>query len=225
MRSSPSFVIPLWLCVACAPAAAQDVGRFYAGGLFGVSTLSADARAVTTADAASASMYKPENGPAVNLFVGAHLARYFTLQANYIFNTNGLTLFASTASPGAGAFFEQMRGSSQHTFVADGLVYFRPRGQVVRPYLGTGLAVVRFSSPEAASAIVNGLAPPAGGIEATRLALRSHVGIDLSLAGGWSVRYSFSETIGGNPIGPHLMPAGERGLMNFQNLFGVLKHF
>ena len=214
------------LIVLCAPALrAQDGGRIYAGGLFGVSTLSADARAVATNGTASASLYKPENGPALNVFAGAHLARYFTVQANYVFNANDLTLFASAASPDRGVFYEQMRGSAQHAFVADVLVYFRARGQRVRPYLGTGLAVVRFTSPDASAARVNGITPPAGDISSTRVALRSHVGIDFALGPRWSFRYSFSETIGGNPISPHLMPAGERGLANFQNLFGLLLHF
>lgn len=214
------------LTVLCGrPVFAQDGGRIYAGGLFGVSTLSADARAVATAGAASASLYKPENGPALNLFAGAHLARYLTVQANYVFNANDLTLFASAASPDRGVFYEQMRGSAQHAFVADVLVYFRARGRRVRPYLGTGLAVVRFASPDAPAARVNGIAPPGGDISSTRVALRSHVGIDFALGRRWSFRYSFSETIGGNPISPHLMPPGERGLANFQNLFGLLMHF
>jgi hypothetical protein len=38
-------------------------------------------------------------------------------------------------------------------------------------------------------------------------------------------RYSFSETISGNPISPSLTPPGERPLMNFQNLFGFVARF
>jgi hypothetical protein len=51
------------------------------------------------------------------------------------------------------------------------------------------------------------------------------VGIDFAVGRTWSVRYSFSETIGGNPISPQLAPPGERGMANFQNLFGLLAHF
>jgi hypothetical protein len=40
-----------------------------------------------------------------------------------------------------------------------------------------------------------------------------------------SFRYSFSETIGGNPISPRLSPPGERNLANFENLFGVVARF
>src|SRR5262245_53048501 len=68
------------------PAAAQDVRRRYVGGLAGVSTLSADGRSITTASEADLSLYKPENGCALNLFAGWHLAEYFTLQANWMWN-------------------------------------------------------------------------------------------------------------------------------------------
>jgi outer membrane protein W len=211
--------------VAAAPVAAQNRDRVYAGALFGISTLSADARAVAAETSASASMYKPENGIAFNAFVGTHLGRFFTLQGNYIFNRNGLTLFASTTSRTGGGFYEQPRDSSQHAIVADALVYFRRRGSGVRPYLGTGLAVVRFTSAAPTQALANGLAPPSGAIESTRVALRSHVGIDVAVGRRWTVRYSFSETIGRNPISPRLMPPGERGMANFQNLFGLLARF
>jgi hypothetical protein len=202
---------------------AQDAHRLYAGGLFGVSTLSGDARSITTASTADASMYKPENGVALNLFAGAHLARFVSIQANYVFNRNDVTLFAASTSPSA--FYEQPRESSQHAFVADLLLYFRNRQSGIRPYLGTGLAVVRFRSPAVTGGVINGMAPPPGDIESTKVALRSHVGIDFTLGRRWSFRYSFSETISGNPISPHLLPMGERGLANFQNLFGMIRQF
>ena len=41
----------------------------------------------------------------------------------------------------------------------------------------------------------------------------------------WSFRYSFSETITGNPISARLTPPGERNLANFQNLFGFVRRF
>jgi hypothetical protein len=215
----------MWI-LATADGNAQGERRMYIGGLFGVSTLSGDARTVTTETSALASLYKPENGPALNLFVGAHLWRFVTVQGNYIWDRNDLRLFSSASVPaGRSVFYEQPRDSSQHAFVADALVYFRALGSGVRPYLGAGLAVIRFRSSAAGPAIVNGFAPPAGDIESTDVALRSHVGIDFALGRAWSFRYSFSETIGGNPISPHLMPPGERGLANFQNLFGMVRSF
>lgn len=72
---------------------------------------------------------------------------------------------------------------------------------------------------------MSGLSAPVGEISSTQAALRSHVGIDVVLSSRTAFRYSFSETIGGNPISPHLSPPGERGLANFQNLFGIVTRF
>jgi hypothetical protein len=92
----------------------------------------------------------------------------------------------------------------------------------VRPYLGTGLSVVHFASHSIVSSLSSGLESPSHGISDTSVALRSHVGIDIALSERVGFRYSFSETIGRNPISPHLMPAGERRLANFENLFGLV---
>ena len=74
---------------------------------------------------------------------------------------------------------------------------------------------------------MHGLTPVAGGGHqaATRVGLRSHVGIDVRLSRRLAFRYSFSETISGNPIAEQLVPQGQRGLMNFQNLFGFAARF
>ncbi len=207
------------------PASAQSESRIFAGALFGVSTLSADARSVVTGADAVVSLYDPKNGPAVNVFAGVHLAQYFAIQVNWIWNRNDLTLFSSYASPQAGGFYEQTRHSSQHALVFDGLIYFRRLDSSIRPYLGTGLSVLRFSSEEVAGSRAQGLMPPVGEIRSTRIGLRSHVGIDIKLSRHVVFRYSFSETISGNPISPSLTPPGERGLMNFQNLFGFVSVF
>ncbi len=55
--------------------------------------------------------------------------------------------------------------------------------------------------------------------------LRVAVGIDVALRQGWSARYSFSESVSGNPISAQLSPAAPRNLANFQNLFGVVRTF
>ena len=206
------------------PALAQD-GRVYAGGLFGVSTLSADGRSIIMPASASVSLYKPENGAAVNAFVGVHLHRYFSLQANYMWNRNDLRLVSSFTSPSGGTFYEQPRASTQHAVVADALLYFRALGSGIRPYLSTGLSVLRFTSEPAGGVIASGASPPQDPFSSSHIALRSAVGIDLAMSDGWSFRYSFSETIGGNPVSPHLTPPGERRLANFQNLFGVVRRF
>ena len=210
--------------IAAAPAFAQNDRRVFVGGLIGVSTLSADGRAVTMAPEAALSSYKPENGLTLNLFGGVHVAQYFSLQLDYMWNRNDLTLVSSFITPQGGGFYEQRRESAQHAMVADALVYFRRIDSKIRPYLGTGLAVVRFSA-SVIDSTMSGLNAPVGEITSTRVALRSHVGIDFALSSRTAFRYSFSETIGGNPISPHLSPPGQRGLANFQNLFGMVTRF
>jgi hypothetical protein len=207
------------------PVTAQEDRRIFAGALFGVSALSADARSVTTASDAAVSLYDPQLGEALNLFAGVHVAQYFSVQANWMWNRNDLTLMSAFTAPPAGGFYEQRRHSRQHAVVVDGLVYFRRLDSAIRPYLGTGLSVLRFSSEEAGAPSVHGLDPPTGTIASTRIALRSHVGIDVRLSRRLTFRYSFSETISGNPISPSLTPPAQRGLMNFQNLFGLVGRF
>jgi outer membrane protein W len=205
--------------------AAQDEPRIFAGAMYGVSALSADARSVISDSTAAVSLYDPKNGPALNVFAGIHIAQYFSLQANWMWNRNDLTLVSSLTSPQTGAFYEQHRDSRQHTAVLDGLIYFRRLDSAIRPYLGTGLSLVHFSSNETVVSAPQGMTPPAGKIASTHIGLRSHVGIDFKLSRRWAFRYSFSETISGNPISPSLTPSGRRGLMNFQNLFGLLGRF
>lgn len=219
------FVAAAALLLASVPVAAQDDSRVFAGALFGVSALSADAQAVTTPSTAATSLYNPQIGPAINLFAGVHLAQYFSLQANWVWNRNDLTLIASATTPQSSAFYEQRRDSRQHAVVVDGLIYFRRRDSAIRPYLGTGVSVTHFSSSVESAVRMRDLAPPAGEIASTRIGLRSHVGIDFKLTRSLAFRYSFSETISGNPINRSLMPEPRRGLMNFQNLFGFVSRF
>jgi outer membrane protein W len=220
-----SLVLAAWcLCGAAAAQERADDSRVFAGGLFGVSTLSADATATTTASGVSLSMYAAKNGAALTLFAGVHLADYFSVQGNWMWNQNDLTLVSAFTAQGGG-FYEQPRHSHQHAFVLDGLIYFRNRRSAVRPYLGTGLSVVRFSSDAAAGSTVQGIGPPPGTIASTRIGLRSHVGIDIRLSRRVDFRYSFSETISGNPISGALTPPAPRRLANFQNLFGIVSRF
>jgi hypothetical protein len=201
---------------------AQTSRRVYAGGLFGVSTLSADGRSLVTPPQASVSLYKPENGLALNAFAGVHLHPYLTVQGNYVWNRNDVSLLSSLVTPSGGAFYEQARGSAQHTLVADVLLYFRSLDSRVRPYLSTGIGIVRFHSNQIDKEVTTGLVAPRGAIRATEAGLRVAVGIDMAMSDRWSFRYSFSETISRNPISAQLAPRGERGLANFQNLFGLV---
>ena len=217
-------VMMLWLGPA-PRASAQDDSRLYLGAVAGISTLSADARTSTQPGRAEVSLYKPENGPALNLFVGVHLGRYFTVQSNYVWNRNDLTLFSSSTSAQGGGFSEQRRDGTQHAVVGDALLYFRALGSGVRPYLSAGAGVVRFKSGSTADIVGSGLSSVEGDIASTRAVLRVAVGIDLAMGEKWSFRYSFSESISGNPISARLTPPGERNLANFQNLFGLIRRF
>jgi Outer membrane protein beta-barrel domain len=225
-RAPRSVLVAMLLWLGTAPQArAQDDDRLYAGVLVGVSTLSADARASTQPSRAEVSLYKPENGSALNLFVGMHVGRYFTVQSNYVWNRNDLALFSSVTSMEGGRFYEQQRTSTQHAVIGDALLYFRALGSGIRPYLSTGAGLMRFRSESMGNGVAGGLPSPDGEIASTRLALRVAVGIDLEIGDQWSIRYSFSETISGNPISARLTPPGERNLANFQNLFGVIRRF
>jgi Outer membrane protein beta-barrel domain len=204
---------------------AQEL-RGYAGVVGGVSVLSGDGRSLTTAGGSSVSLYSPATGAALDVFGGWSLNNYVSFQGNYIWNKNRLTLTSSKSSANGANYYEQERTSSHHSVFADVLVYFRARGERVRPYLSTGIGRVSFDSMEDQTRVAVGmvnLPPPS--FRDTTVVLRSAVGIDLRVGRGWAIRYSFSEFIGKNPIGRRLDPVGERGLMNFQNLFGFVRHF
>ena len=198
----------------------------FAGVLAGVSTLSADGRSITTGNQSAVSLYKPENGPAVNVFGGVHLTDYFSIQGNYVWDKNRLTLTSTQTSESGGAFYEQSRSSAQHAFIGDLLLYFRNRQSWFRPYLSVGSGFVYFTSREQALLALRGtVGLPAQEFDSTIPALRVAVGMDFALRAGWALRYSFSETIQTNPISERLSPPGQRNLANFQNLFGISKSF
>ena len=205
-------------------AAAQDVG-YFAGVIAGVATLSGDPSFIVTTDGFAVSEYKPENGAAVNVFIGAHLREYVTVQASYIWNRNDLALSAGVASDTGSRFYEQPRTSSQQAVVGDLLVYFRERASHIRPYLSGGLGIVRLETDSSGTPVDGGLTLPPTHFSSTDVTLRVAVGVDVPVGHGWNVRYSFSESIGPNPIGRELDPPGSRGLMNFQNLVGLMRQF
>lgn len=210
-------------CLVCPVAEAQQNRRVFAGAVAGVSTLSADARSEITTDGADVSLYKPENGPALNVLFGMHVREYVTVQANYIWNRNHLALASVRSTDLGPSFYDQPRTGSQHAIVGDLLVYFRGQRSVVRPYLSVGVGVVRLETRADGPARSRNAVPPTETLRATRATLRVAVGLDLTLGRGWSVRYSFSESVSGNPIGAQLSPPGQRNLANFQNLFGVVR--
>jgi hypothetical protein len=213
------------LLVFCAVATtALGETNFYIGAIGGISTLSADAGSRLSADGLRLSSYGADNGGALNVFGGLHLHNYFSLQANYVWNSNNV-VFRSTSS-GSVSFYEETRSSSQHAAIGDFLLYFRKRGSRFRPYLGTGAGLIHLSSSEKAIVEMGGSpALPPRTFSSTRWVFRSHVGIDVRLASKLDFRYSFSEFIGTNDFSKHLDPPGSRHLENFQNLFGLVLRF
>jgi hypothetical protein len=196
----------------------------YAGVIGGISTLSADGGSQRTASGLSLSSYAPKNGGALNVFAGVDLHNYFSVQGNFIWNSNRLQL--NSASSGTGTFYQEDRSSSQEAGVLDFLLYFRRRTSRFRPYLGTGTGVLHVSSELTRIAAVGGTpALPPTRISSTGPVFRSHVGIDIRIRRSLAFRYSFSEMIAGNPVSKELSPPGSRHLANFQNLFGFASRF
>lgn len=171
------------------------------------------------------SLYKPENGPALNVLFGMPVHDYLTVQANYVWNRNDVALTSVRATELGPVFSEQPRTASQHAIVGDLLAYFRERRSAVRPYLSVGLGVVRLQTKDAGESRVRNRTVPPATSPAMGTLLRVAVGMDLTLGSGWSARYTFSESLSSNPISAQLSPPGQRTLANFQNLFGVVRAF
>lgn len=198
----------------------------YVGALGGVATISGDGRSIITASTAETSLYNPHNGGVANLFVGWHVFKYVSFQGNYLWNRNDVTLVSTLSSPTASSFYQQPVSSTENAFVGDALIYFRPRGNRIRPYLSQGGGVVHVTSRVQGSALTSGniLAPP-GNSAMTFPTSRTAVGLDVRMAHAWFFRYTFGENISHNPVSAELTPPGQRLLKNFQNLFGVYRTF
>jgi hypothetical protein len=204
----------------------RAAGDYYAGGIGGLATLSGDGRSIVASDQSQVSLYKPDNGPAVNLFLGRYLGNYVSLQGNYIWNANDLILNSTAVAPSGSTFYQEERRSSQTSIIGDVLVFFRDRRSLFRPYLSAGAGVVHVDSSRPKLEAVAGSPPlPPDKFSANVAGLRVAVGIDVKLTRGFSLRYSFSETISSNPISDRLSPPGQRLLKNFQNLWGFVKTF
>lgn len=221
-------VLPLFVLLPAgtlATARAQPAN--FAGVMGGVSALKADAITAPANGLLDASAYKPENGPTVRVFAGRHFGEYLAAEVHYGWMRNDLTLSSLRPSAGAEVFYEQDRKGSQHTVMAEMLLYFRRRGRAIRPYLSAGGGPVFFRSGAGSIRETRGMAALAPGeINSTKAAMRVTVGIDIAVGRGWALRYSFGESIlNGNPISERLTPAAKRDLANFDNLFGFVKTF
>jgi hypothetical protein len=201
-------------------------GNLYAGAVGGIATLTADGRSRLSGPRGEISLYKPENGAALNIFAGWDFSDYTSLQGNYIWNRNDLSLVSTSFGPAGTSDYQQVRWSHQNSAMADLLVYFRRRKSPLRPYLSVGTGVVSLKCTEQALIVLTGSPEiPPRTFSATHLGLRVAVGIDVRLRHGLFFRYSFSDTISANPISSQLSPPGVRGMENFQNLFGLVERF
>ena len=200
--------------------------QLYVGALTGASTLSADARSLLSPSSSSFSLYDPEIGPMLAVVAGKHLSDYVTMQADYVWNRNSLTLSSSHLAAGSQTGYEEKRASSQHSVFAEALVYVRDRRSRFRPYLSVGTGVAHLSSSEqrVSQTLGTPILPPQN-FSSNVIALRVPVGMDVNLGKGLVLRYTFSETMSKNPIGDRLSPAGQHSLKNFENLFGLVKVF
>ncbi len=215
-------VVPV-VCLLAAHANAQQ--NYFAGGYIGVSTLSADARTDVTSSGAQFSSYKPENGLTAVGFAGRHINDWVSVMGSYGWNRNSLLLASGEAASVSSAISREYH-SSMHTVIGEALIYFRPRRSRIRPYLSAGAGVVNIDANSRGAATVSGQPPSLpGSISHTGPAVRVAVGIDLFVSKNWALRYSFSETIQGNPFSEALTPPAPRRLANFQNWFGVAFHF
>ncbi len=215
-------LVTLFLSGSAVTAEAQ----FYAGVLGGVATLSGDSRSVLSPSSTDFSSYGTQNGPAVEVVFGRHLSDFFTVQGDYIWNSNTLTLTSGAFSNGMQQAYKETRSCSQQSVLVDLLVYFRRRSSRLRPYLSVGTGLVHLSSSQQQIAELIGTPLlPAQAFSANVIALHVPVGIDVRLGKGWAFRYSFSETLSQNPISQRLSPEGQSHLKNFQNLFGFVLRF
>ena len=215
----------LLLLAAQSKAIAQN--KFYGGVLTGVSTLNADQGSRFQASGSSAlSLYDPANGFLLGAVFGREVSENLSLQANYIWNRNRLTLASSIFTNGTLTAYQELRNSSQHTATVDVLVYFRSRDSRFRPYLSVGTGLVHFSSSEeiVTHSTGNPALPPTS-FSSNLIALHVPVGMDAKLRKSWMFRYSFSETLTKNPVSDRLSPPGQHKLMNFQHSFGILRRF
>jgi hypothetical protein len=198
---------------------------FYVGALGGLATLSGDGRSVVSPTSVALSLYDPQNGGAASIFAGVHLFNYVSVQGNYIWNRNRVTLVSSLSGPATFGFYQRPVADTENAFVGDFLVYFRKRDSRVRPYLSQGFGVVHITGRVNGNTLSRGDLPLPVGLTSTFPASRTAVGLDVRFRPAWYFRYTFGENISHNPISAELQPPGRRLLKNFQNLWGIYRTF
>jgi hypothetical protein len=160
------------------------------------------------------------------MLAGRHLSDYVSVQAGYRWNLNSMVVTSGAFAAGTQEGYQEIRNSSEQGVVADVLVYVRRRDSRLRPYLSVGAGFIHFSSKRhELSQVVGSPVLPPQSFSANKIALHVPVGMDVRLRKGWAFRYTFSETLSGNPINEGLSPRPSSRLKNFQSLFGLVKQF
>jgi hypothetical protein len=107
----------------------------YVGALGGLATLSGDGRSAITGSSAATSFYDPQKRRGGQFVLGMASVQVCSIQGNYIWNRNDLTLVSTLSNPAGSSFYQQPMSSTENAFIGDVLVYFRPRGDRIRPFL------------------------------------------------------------------------------------------
>lgn len=157
-------------------------------------------------NAAGGANYDPKVGGAAAVALGYHFNSWISAQAGLDWNRHR-TIFNQLRGSN---FSSTERDQTVQTIFVDALLYFRNRNDRFRPYLSAGPALVTF---------------PQAGADRHELGLKVTVGIDVRIKDQWSFRYSFHETMSANPLAASLQPPSPARLMNFQNLFGIVRSF
>jgi hypothetical protein len=197
-------------------------GNYFAGGLGGIATLSADHATDVSGSSSTLTAYGTRNGPAFMIFFGRHFTDHISGQVTYGWNRNDITPDLVTFNGSGQASYSEERDCRQQSVMADLMLYFRNRRSFARPYLSVGTGWTRLESSRVRVVSVTG--SPAmlpQDFSSSAPALRVAVGIDIFARKNWAFRYSFAETIRSNAISQRLVPPGPHDLANFQNLFGI----
>jgi hypothetical protein len=201
-------------------------GNYFAGGLGGIATLSADHGTDISGSSSALTAYGTENGPAFMIFFGRHFTDHISGQVTYGWNRNTITPDLVTFNGSAQSSYTEERDTRQQSVMADFMLYFRKRSSFARPYLSVGTGWTRLESSLVSIVSVTGsptMLPQ--NFSSSAPALRVAVGIDIFARKNWAFRYSFAETIRSNAISQRLTPPGPHDLANFQNLFGFTWQF
>jgi len=180
---------------------------------------------VVTSISVATSLYDPGTGGAASTFAGVHLFNYVSVQGNYIWNRNDVTLVSSLSDATSLSFYQVPVSGTQNALVGDILVYFRERGIRIRPYLSQGGGLVHIRSRPNGNTLSGGNPSLPGVSASTFPTSRTAVGLDVRLRPAWFLRYTFGENISRNPVSAQLSPSGQRLLKNFQNLWGIYRTF